>query len=140
VKHFASRAFWSAYRNLPDNIRALADKNFVLLKSDPRHSSLHFKQIWPLSQRKSRPALSRTGGRGRRRTAVVLDRFARRLRRAAKTELTWHSPPAFVRAAIQNATSVAALPIITEAMIAELPKKGGGGGIPPGDGMGGMDF
>jgi chaperonin GroEL len=32
--------------------------------------------------------------------------------------------------------------ITTEAMIAELPKKGGaaGGGMPPGGGMGGMDF
>jgi hypothetical protein len=38
-------AFWSAYRNLPESVRALADKNFALLKSDPRHPSLHFKQI-----------------------------------------------------------------------------------------------
>lgn len=45
MKHFASPAFWTAYRNLPDNIRALADKNFALLKADPRHPSLHFKQI-----------------------------------------------------------------------------------------------
>jgi hypothetical protein len=45
VKHFASPAFWSAYRNLLENVRALADKNFALLKSDPRHPSLHFKQI-----------------------------------------------------------------------------------------------
>jgi chaperonin GroEL len=50
-------------------------------------------------------------------------------------------PTKVVRAAIQNAASVAALLITTEAMIAELPKKnqGGGGGMPPG-GMGGMDF
>jgi chaperonin GroEL len=47
-----------------------------------------------------------------------------------------------VRAAIQNAASVAALLITTEAMIAELPKKnqGAGAGMPPGGGMGGMDF
>src|SRR2546422_7296942 len=46
------------------------------------------------------------------------------------------------RAAIQNAASVAALLITTEAMIAELPKKnaGAGAGMPPGGGMGGMDF
>src|SRR5271154_4630361 len=52
-------------------------------------------------------------------------------------------PTKVVRAAIQNAASVAALLITTEAMIAELPKKnagGGGGGMPPGGGMGGMDF
>lgn len=45
MKHFASPEFWSAYRRLPANIRALADKNFALLKSDPRHPSLHLKQI-----------------------------------------------------------------------------------------------
>src|SRR6186713_3696405 len=51
-------------------------------------------------------------------------------------------PTKVVRAAIQNAASVAALLITTEAMIAELPKKAGagGGGMPPGGGMGGMDF
>ena len=51
-------------------------------------------------------------------------------------------PTKVVRAAIQNAASVAALLITTEAMIAELPKKNaGGGGMPPGGGgMGGMDF
>src|SRR5476649_514264 len=51
-------------------------------------------------------------------------------------------PTKVVRAAIQNAASVAALLITTEAMVAELPKKGsGGGGMPPGGGgMRGMDF
>ena len=51
-------------------------------------------------------------------------------------------PTKVVRVAIQNAASVAALLITTEAMIAELPKKGGAGagGMPPGGGMGGMDF
>ena len=51
-------------------------------------------------------------------------------------------PTKVVRAAIQNAASVAALLITTEAMVAELPKKnaGAGGGMPPGGGMGGMDF
>jgi chaperonin GroEL len=51
-------------------------------------------------------------------------------------------PTKVVRAAIQNAASVASLLITTEAMVAELPKKGGaaGGGMPPGGGMGGMDF
>jgi len=47
--------------------------------------------------------------------------------------------------AIQNAASVAALLITTEAMVAEVPKKNqGSAGMPPGGGgmggMGGMDF
>src|SRR5271169_4680852 len=48
-------------------------------------------------------------------------------------------PTKVVRVAIQNAASVAALLITTEAMVAEVPKKNtGGGGMPPGGGMGGM--
>ena len=51
-------------------------------------------------------------------------------------------PTKVVRAAIQNAASVAGLLITTEAMVAEVPqKKGAGAGMPPGGGMGGgMDF
>jgi chaperonin GroEL len=52
-------------------------------------------------------------------------------------------PTKVVRVAIQNAASVAALLITTEAMVAEIPKKNAGagaGGMPPGGGMGGMDF
>src|SRR5271154_5883736 len=51
-------------------------------------------------------------------------------------------PTKVVRAAIQNAASVAGLLITTEAMVAEKPKKNSpaGGGMPPGGGMGGMDF
>src|ERR1700761_2716508 len=50
-------------------------------------------------------------------------------------------PTKVVRSAIQGAASVAALLITTEAMVAELPKKNAGGpAMPPGGGMGGMDF
>jgi len=48
LRHFASSRFWSLYRDLPDEIRQLADKNFALLKANPRHPSLHFKQIGEL--------------------------------------------------------------------------------------------
>ncbi len=44
VRHFASPSFWQHYRCLPGNIRKLADKNFALLKSDLRHSSLRLKK------------------------------------------------------------------------------------------------
>jgi hypothetical protein len=36
------------YQALPVEIRELADKNFALLKSDPRHPSLHFKKLGKL--------------------------------------------------------------------------------------------
>ena len=49
-------------------------------------------------------------------------------------------PTKVVRAAIQNAASVAGLLITTEAMVAELPKKASAAPAMPGGGMGGMDF
>src|SRR6186713_428506 len=50
-------------------------------------------------------------------------------------------PTKVVRAAIQNAASVAGLLITTEAMVAEVPKKQNAApAMPGGGGMGGMDF
>lgn len=45
MKHFASPEFWFHYRKLPDEVRDLADKNFELMKADPRHSSLRLKRV-----------------------------------------------------------------------------------------------
>jgi hypothetical protein len=45
LTHHASRRFWALYEALPAEVRELADKNYELLKSDPRHPSLHFKKI-----------------------------------------------------------------------------------------------
>ena len=45
MKHIASRKFWKCYEAIPSEVRELADKNFKLLKADPKHPSLHFKQI-----------------------------------------------------------------------------------------------
>jgi hypothetical protein len=45
MRHFASRAFWDAYQRLPPSVRTTADKNYELLKADPRHPSLHLKKV-----------------------------------------------------------------------------------------------
>jgi hypothetical protein len=45
LKHFADSDFWFHYRRLPAEIRSLADKNFALLKADPRHSSVRLKKV-----------------------------------------------------------------------------------------------
>ena len=45
MKHWASSRFWTLYEGMPSAVRAVADKNFALLKADPRHASLHFKRI-----------------------------------------------------------------------------------------------
>ncbi|MFL1463073.1 chaperonin GroEL [Roseococcus sp. DSY-14] len=49
-------------------------------------------------------------------------------------------PTKVVRTALQDAASVAALLITTEAMVAERPEKKAPAGGPPGGGMGDMDF
>lgn len=43
--HFASPDFWSFYKRLPQEVQRKADKCFSLLKSDPKHPSLHLKKI-----------------------------------------------------------------------------------------------
>jgi hypothetical protein len=45
LNHFATPEFWYHYRQLPDEIRTLADKNFELLRANSRHPSLHLKKI-----------------------------------------------------------------------------------------------
>lgn len=45
MKHFASSSFWTLHSKLPIEVRELADKNYQLLKDNPRHPSLHFKRI-----------------------------------------------------------------------------------------------
>jgi hypothetical protein len=45
MRYFTSPRFWKHYDELPADIRRLADKNFELLKRDPKHPSLHFKRI-----------------------------------------------------------------------------------------------
>ena len=45
MKHSASARFWRCYDSLPAEVRAIADKNFKLLKDDPSHSSLQFKLL-----------------------------------------------------------------------------------------------
>jgi len=47
-------------------------------------------------------------------------------------------PAKVVRAALQDAASVAALLVTTEAMVAELPKEPAAADARPGGGMGGM--
>jgi hypothetical protein len=45
MRHFASRRFWEAYDRLPQNMRSVADKNYALLKENPRHPSLQLKKV-----------------------------------------------------------------------------------------------
>lgn len=48
MKHYASSRFWAHYDALPEEVRATADKNFQILRSNPEHPSLHFKKLGKL--------------------------------------------------------------------------------------------
>ena len=45
MTHHASPDFWAQYDALPKSVRKLADKNYALLKGDPKHPSLRFKKV-----------------------------------------------------------------------------------------------
>jgi hypothetical protein len=45
MNHFATPGFWFHYRQLPDEIRELADNCFALLRADAHHPSLRFKKV-----------------------------------------------------------------------------------------------
>ena len=45
MRHFATPAFWELYQRLPASMRAIANKNYELLKQNPQHPSLQFKKI-----------------------------------------------------------------------------------------------
>lgn len=45
MKHFTLPRFWQHYHQLPNDIQALADKNYQLLQIDPQHPLLHFKKV-----------------------------------------------------------------------------------------------
>jgi hypothetical protein len=48
VNHWTTHKFWACYAELSPDVQTLADKQFALLKSNPRHSSLQFKKVGKL--------------------------------------------------------------------------------------------
>jgi len=45
LKHYAAPSFWEKYKQLPVNVRKLADQSYEILKSNPHHPSLKLKKI-----------------------------------------------------------------------------------------------
>lgn len=45
MNHFTDPEFWKRYVKLRPEVQEAAQKNFKLLKSNPKHPSLHFKQV-----------------------------------------------------------------------------------------------
>jgi hypothetical protein len=44
LTHYAAPEYWRRHNALPETVRKLADRSFELLKTDPRHPSLHLKK------------------------------------------------------------------------------------------------
>jgi hypothetical protein len=62
VTHFATPSFWATYHALPEEVQALADKNFALLRDSPRHPSLRLKKVgafWSVRVGRAHRALAR---------------------------------------------------------------------------------
>ena len=45
MRHFASPDFWRLFNELPVEVQKLARRNYELLRTNPRHPSLHFKKL-----------------------------------------------------------------------------------------------
>jgi len=45
MSHFTTPQFWQLYNALPQEVQALADKNFELLKTEAGHPSLRLKKV-----------------------------------------------------------------------------------------------
>ena len=45
LSHRTLPVFWRYYNKLPLEIQDLADKNYILLKQNPLHPSLHLKRV-----------------------------------------------------------------------------------------------
>ena len=44
MTHFTTPEFWQHFNRLPEEIQRLAEKDFELLKQNPRHPSLRLKK------------------------------------------------------------------------------------------------
>ena len=48
MNHFATPDFWFHYRQLPDEVRDLADKCFELMRQDSYHPSIRLRRVGAL--------------------------------------------------------------------------------------------
>jgi hypothetical protein len=83
MNDFATPDFWYHYRQLPREVRELADKNFALLRQNLHHSSLRLKKAEEdrfLLGGSRGIALSGARARSARRPGLVLDWAPQRIR------------------------------------------------------------
>ena len=71
--HRADSRFWRLLEDLPESVQQTARRNFVLLKANPRHPSLHFRNVGRYWSGPCGRFLLSCGRPGRRRFRLVLD-------------------------------------------------------------------
>jgi hypothetical protein len=70
MKSSTTPDFWAAYQVLPERVRNLARKNYLLWQENPAHPSLHWKQLRARAVvNPCRVAISRAGACAQWRTA-----------------------------------------------------------------------
>jgi hypothetical protein len=77
VKSRATPRFWTAYRELPADVKTAAQQAYRLFRDNPQHPSLHFKKGHkrePIYSVRVTPGISRTRTSRAGRGHVVLDR------------------------------------------------------------------
>jgi hypothetical protein len=45
LRHVATPQFWRHFNALPEEVQRLARRNYLLLRQNPTHPSLHFKHV-----------------------------------------------------------------------------------------------
>jgi hypothetical protein len=72
MKHYRAKSFIKAYNSLSPEIRKLADKNYQLLRGNPNHPTLNFKNVkW--KKREGKPVYSARVGPRHRALAIEAD-------------------------------------------------------------------
>jgi hypothetical protein len=106
LSHFASPDYWPLYHRLPSRVRRTADKYFNLLKSDPRHHSLHLKKIgdlWSVRAGIHYRAVGMDTPNEGERNSLVLDRVTCRIRPLHQEEMREPLPATyFLKAALSE--------------------------------------
>jgi len=67
VNHHTTAAFWVHHGRLLEAVRRVADRNYALLRADPRHPSLHLKRVgrlWSVRAGSGHRALAADGPDG----------------------------------------------------------------------------
>ena len=65
MNHHTTDDFWECYKDLPETVRRVADRNYAKLREDPRHPSLQrVGRLWSVRVGSGHRALAADGPDG----------------------------------------------------------------------------